>query len=57
LPVLRLFFVILIAAGFAVSFAELVRQSDAQRGDEAISMRCGEAGNPPCGWHGLARLD
>jgi hypothetical protein len=57
LPFVRLFIVFLIALSFALGFAEIVRQSDGRRGNQAASVRCGEGTGLPCPQPGLARLD
>jgi hypothetical protein len=57
LPFLRLFIVFLIAVGFALGFAELVRQSDELRENQAASARCDDASGAPCPQPGLARMD
>jgi hypothetical protein len=57
LPFLRLFIVFLIAVSFALGFAEIVRQSDELRDDQAASVRCDEASGAPCPQPGLARMD
>ncbi|MEQ1940505.1 hypothetical protein ABMA46_19890 [Mesorhizobium sp. CN5-321] len=57
MPFSRLFIVFILVVGFALGFAELVRQSDAQRPDQSASSRCDDAAGAPCANPGLARMD
>jgi hypothetical protein len=56
LPFLRLFIVFLIALTFAVGFAELVRQSDERRGDQAATNPCSDTAGACPEW-GTERAD